>query len=207
MSPEQVRGRGRRRAIGRLGGRRRALRDAGRARAVPGLACRGDRARDPARGAGAASGVAARRSRRRSSSSCSARCTRTRPSASRADASWRARCVRCAGCRCRSSSGRSPSLRRYRPGPAVRNWPRRLTWAIALLTLSIAAGVWWVFRPVDRIAVAVVPVANQSGYPELEPFRLALTYALVQHLRQARDVHVPLVLGTVAESASLPGCR
>ena len=63
-------------AVGRLGRRRRALRDAGRARAVPGCVCRGDCARDSARSASAAARERGPMSRRRSSSSCFARCTR-----------------------------------------------------------------------------------------------------------------------------------
>ncbi len=98
-------------ALGRLGGRRRSLRDAVRARAIPGLACRGDRARDPPRGAGRRCAASGPRCPRRSSSSCSARCTRTRPSASRADASWRERCVRSEGCPCHSNCARHLSWR------------------------------------------------------------------------------------------------
>ncbi len=44
--------------------------------------------------------------------------------------------------------------------------------------------------PVERIAVVVAPVSNQTGFEELQPFRLALTNLLTVHLSNAESVRV-----------------
>ena len=40
----------------------------------------------------------------------------------------------------------------------------------------------WVFSPVDRIPVAVAPVVNQTGYTELDAYRMALTQEMTAAL-------------------------
>ena len=47
---------------------------------------------------------------------------------------------------------------------------------------------WW--TPVDRIPVAVAPVANQTRYAELDPYRLALTHTLIRELSDSPNVRV-----------------
>ena len=97
MSPEQVRGRGRRRAVGCLGGGRGPLRDARRAPAVSGSHAEAiahairHEAPEPLH-------VRGPKSPRRSSSWCSARCTRTPVSDISLAGLWRARFVRLAVC-------------------------------------------------------------------------------------------------------------
>jgi tetratricopeptide (TPR) repeat protein len=46
--------------------------------------------------------------------------------------------------------------------------------------------------------ISVVPVVNQTGYQELAPYRLALTYALIQELAESPRVR-PLDYGRVAQ--------
>src|SRR4029434_9116796 len=64
--------------------------------------------------------------------------------------------------------------------PPVRWWRRALTPARALVAIVALLGVGigsyvWLTRPVVRIPVAIAPVANHSGEPELDDYRLALT--------------------------------
>jgi tetratricopeptide (TPR) repeat protein len=48
----------------------------------------------------------------------------------------------------------------------------------------------WLFTPVPRMAIAIAPVANQSGYTELDDYRLALTHTLSAALGESRTVRV-----------------
>ena len=57
--------------------------------------------------------------------------------------------------------------------------PVRLAIAAALLMAVGAATYLWMTRPVVRTTVAIVPVINQTGFAELDPFRLPLTQTLV----------------------------
>jgi tetratricopeptide (TPR) repeat protein len=61
--------------------------------------------------------------------------------------------------------------------------------AVAALLL-VAAAVAWRFRPLDRVSVAILPVINQTGDPQLEPYRLALAYALAAELQDSPNVQV-----------------
>ena len=56
---------------------------------------------------------------------------------------------------------------------------RRGRWAmaIAVATLLAAMSLWWV-RPALRTPIVIAPVVNQTGYPAVDPYRLALTLAL-----------------------------
>jgi 3-keto-L-gulonate-6-phosphate decarboxylase len=85
-----------------------------------------------------------------------------------------------------------------RSGPVVASDKRRILprrrvgrrMAVAALLLLIAAAVAWRFRPLDRVPVAILPVINQTGDPQLEPYRLALAYALAAELQDSPNVRV-----------------
>ena len=69
--------------------------------------------------------------------------------------------------------------------------PRMLVNVAAAVMLAAGVGAaWWITRPVERIAVVVAPVSNQTGFEELQPFRLALTNLLTVHLSNAESVRV-----------------
>jgi serine/threonine protein kinase/tetratricopeptide (TPR) repeat protein len=59
----------------------------------------------------------------------------------------------------------------------------------AMLAGGVGAALW-ITRPVERIAVVVAPVSNQTGFEELQPFRLALTNLLTVHLSDSESVRV-----------------
>jgi tetratricopeptide (TPR) repeat protein/tRNA A-37 threonylcarbamoyl transferase component Bud32 len=71
---------------------------------------------------------------------------------------------------------------------------RRITTLIAMTTALLAAimaGVYfWTSRPVVRIPVAVVPVANHTGNSELDQYRLALTASLIDELAESPNIRV-----------------
>jgi len=86
-------------------------------------------------------------------------------------------------------------LRRAPPVPR-RSWIRRtvtpLRAVIALLILLAAAagGYFWITRPVQRIRVAIVPVANHTGDPDLDRYRLALTQTLIDEISESPNIRV-----------------
>ena len=56
---------------------------------------------------------------------------------------------------------------------------------------ALAAGAYPLLTgPVERVPVAVAPLANQTGYAELDPYRLALTQVLVSELAESPNVRV-----------------
>jgi serine/threonine protein kinase/tetratricopeptide (TPR) repeat protein len=57
---------------------------------------------------------------------------------------------------------------------------------VVLLPLLVVAG--WTLRPVDRISVVIVPVANLTGFADLQPYRRALTQSMVQDLTTSMTV-------------------
>ncbi len=64
--------------------------------------------------------------------------------------------------------------------------------AAAVVALGMASGgayYWWL-RPVERIQLAVVPVANHTGVTELDRYRLALTDALIAELSESPNIRV-----------------
>jgi tetratricopeptide (TPR) repeat protein len=68
--------------------------------------------------------------------------------------------------------------------PKATSWrrtfsPVRIGVAVAVLTALAAGTYFWMTRPIERTRVAIVPVINQTGFAELDPFRLALTQTLV----------------------------
>jgi tetratricopeptide (TPR) repeat protein len=61
----------------------------------------------------------------------------------------------------------------------------------AALLVAAAAGMYaWTTRAVVRIPVAVVPVANHTGNPELDQYRLALTASLIDELAESPNIRV-----------------
>src|SRR5262245_3745169 len=76
--------------------------------------------------------------------------------------------------------------------PSRRRWWRSRTAAAAaaVLVVGLVAATVWVFRPVDRVPVVVAPVVNQTGYPELDTYRAALTQELVGELSDSPFVTV-----------------
>jgi tetratricopeptide (TPR) repeat protein len=83
--------------------------------------------------------------------------------------------------------------------PAEESWWRRMrrsatparAIAVGVLVAAVAAGVWtWTSRPVVRIPIAIAPLANHTGEPELDEYRLALTEALIDELGESPNVRV-----------------
>jgi len=72
--------------------------------------------------------------------------------------------------------------------PPSRRWRRRVLAAAALAVAVLAGATVWLFLPVPRTVVAVVPVVNQTGYAELDPYRLALTQTLIGELSESVSV-------------------
>jgi len=60
--------------------------------------------------------------------------------------------------------------------------------AVALVILSLSV---WIVWPVTRVPVVVAPVSNQSGFSELDDYRLALTGTLVAELGDSASIRVP----------------
>jgi tetratricopeptide (TPR) repeat protein len=73
--------------------------------------------------------------------------------------------------------------------PPVRR-PRSRLWmaAAACAAAAVAAASWWLMKPLPRVPLVVAPVVNLSGNAVLDPYQLALTYALIDHLSDSRDV-------------------
>ena len=68
--------------------------------------------------------------------------------------------------------------------PSLRRW----LIVAALLAVIVAGGAWWLLRPVTRLPVLVLPVANQTGFAEIDPYRRALTQVLLQELSDSSDI-------------------
>ncbi len=85
--------------------------------------------------------------------------------------------------------------------PAPRRRWRRSAAIAAVLVAGIAAGAYpFLTGAVERVPVAIAPVVNQTGYAELDPYRLALTQVLVSELVESRNIRVvpyPRLLGIV----------
>ena len=82
------------------------------------------------------------------------------------------------------------------PLPKRRPWWRRaLTPARVAVTiaavLTAGGGLYiWTIWPVERIPVAIAPVANHTGEPALDDYRLAMTAALVEELSESPNIRV-----------------
>jgi tetratricopeptide (TPR) repeat protein len=81
----------------------------------------------------------------------------------------------------------SAALPRRRLGRAVAA-------AVALPVLALIAALTWLLWPEPRVGVLIAPVANQTGFPEVEPYRLALTQAIIERLSDSRDIR-PVMYG------------
>ncbi|MEO8071352.1 MAG: protein kinase, partial [Acidobacteriota bacterium] len=68
--------------------------------------------------------------------------------------------------------------------------PARLALTAAALLLAAGGWYWWSARPVERVRVAIAPVANHTGVASLDRYRLALTESLVDELRDSPNVRV-----------------
>ena len=68
--------------------------------------------------------------------------------------------------------------------------PARLGVGAAVLLLAAAGLYVWMTRPIVRPSVAIVPVINQTGFAELDPFRLALTQALIMESSDSTRVRI-----------------
>src|SRR5262245_16867736 len=66
----------------------------------------------------------------------------------------------------------------------------RLGMAAALLMAVAAATYYWATRLVERIRVAIVPVANHTGNSELDQYRLALTASLIDEISESPNIRV-----------------
>ena len=81
--------------------------------------------------------------------------------------------------------------------PALQLPPRRRWWrspttaaAAALLVFGGIGAAIWLFTPVERVPVVVAPIVNQTGYAELDKYRLALTQELISDLAETSAVRV-----------------
>ncbi len=63
--------------------------------------------------------------------------------------------------------------------------------AAAAVVVAVALGSYlWFTRPVVRIPVAIAPMANHTGDPELDNYRLALTATLLEELEESPNIRV-----------------
>jgi tetratricopeptide (TPR) repeat protein len=75
--------------------------------------------------------------------------------------------------------------------PRPRWWRSRRTAGVAATLAVLTMGMpIWIFSPVDRVPVAVAPVVNQTGYAELDAYRMALTRELVAQLADSGSIRV-----------------
>jgi hypothetical protein len=79
--------------------------------------------------------------------------------------------------------------------PALRISPARQWWrsraalaAAAIVVIASVGAPLWIFAPVARVPVVVAPVVNQTGYPELDTYRAALTAELIAELADSAVV-------------------
>lgn len=73
----------------------------------------------------------------------------------------------------------------------TRWWKSRVTVAAGVgMLVAALAGFLWLFSPANRLAVAVAPVINQTGYAELDPYRSALTQELIAQLSDSPYMRV-----------------
>ena len=102
----------------------------------------------------------------------------------------------------RHLQGRTLPLDRTEPVPLIdaprgatpppgRRWRSRRTAGVAAAVAVLTMGMpIWIFSPIDRVPVAVAPVVNQTGYAELDAYRMALTRELVALLAESGSVRV-----------------
>jgi len=81
-----------------------------------------------------------------------------------------------------------PDVPRERGRGQRRVRPRAFIAVAAVVVLVVGVPAVWLLRPVERSAVVVAPVVNQTGRAELDAYRLALTEIATDRLAQSRDV-------------------
>jgi tetratricopeptide (TPR) repeat protein len=69
-------------------------------------------------------------------------------------------------------------------------WRSRTTTAAAAVVVVALVAVGSTLYPIERIPIVVAPVVNQTGYAELDPYRLALTQELIAELSESSVVRV-----------------
>jgi tetratricopeptide (TPR) repeat protein len=77
--------------------------------------------------------------------------------------------------------------------PAEGQRHRWKVWATvaAVVVLAVAGGLAYrSLAAVQRIPIAIAPVVNQTGYADLDPYRLALTLALITDLSESPNIRV-----------------
>jgi tRNA A-37 threonylcarbamoyl transferase component Bud32/tetratricopeptide (TPR) repeat protein len=67
---------------------------------------------------------------------------------------------------------------------------RRMTTAVVALLLCATSASTWIWWPVDRVPVAVAPVANETGFSRLADYGPALTEELIGQLADLDNVRV-----------------
>ena len=94
----------------------------------------------------------------------------------------------------------TPAALAPRPRSRRRLW---LAAGLAAAVLALGGGLLWrrPVAPVNRPMLAVMPVGNQSGFQELTPYRLALTYALTEELGASHSVR-PLTYTRILQLAT-----
>ncbi len=80
----------------------------------------------------------------------------------------------------RAATARRPSRWRSRKAAGL----------AAALVAVLAAVALWIFSPVERVPFVVAPVVNQTGYAELDGYRMALTRELIAQLADSRQARV-----------------
>jgi serine/threonine protein kinase len=75
------------------------------------------------------------------------------------------------------------AIRRRRP------WRRWLAVG-ALLALVAAGAAWWLLQPGPRLPVLVMPIADQTGSADLNPYQRALTESLLRELSDSANIRV-----------------
>ena len=68
--------------------------------------------------------------------------------------------------------------------------PKRVAAGLFVMAVGVAGVYAWLARPVVRIPVAIAPVANHTGEPELDGYRLALTEMLIEELQDSPNLRV-----------------
>jgi eukaryotic-like serine/threonine-protein kinase len=68
--------------------------------------------------------------------------------------------------------------------------PTRAIVGAIVAIAAIAAGYRWFTQPVVRVPVAIAPVANYTGEPTLDGYRLALTESLLEELEDSPNIRV-----------------
>jgi tetratricopeptide (TPR) repeat protein len=64
----------------------------------------------------------------------------------------------------------------------------RWRWAVAAAIVAVLGGAGWGLLPRERVPIVIIPVANQTGLPELDPYVPALTYAIIEQLSESAYV-------------------